>query len=335
MSGVTGAPPPLSPAAIARRSADDAAYLRGVLLVVLAGSFWSLGGILVRLVEAAGAWQIIFYRSAALIPTLALIMAVRHGGGGGRWFLATFRAAGRNGLAAGALQAAASVAFILALQHTTVANTLFMLGGAPFLGALLGWVVLGERVRRATWFAMALAFIGVAVMVGNGVALGTAIGNLYALTAGVCFAGFSVLLRRGRETDMMPCALYAGVFGSLVAALFILLAPELGAPDRSGGGGDGGGFAVTPRDLALCATMGVVQLGMGMTAYVLGARHVPAAELTLLSMVELMLGPIWVWLGVGEVPSPLTLVGGGIIMAAIVFQALSGARRRRSPPGLV
>ena len=315
MNEMTGAPPS---AGLAPRRAD-ADYLRGVTFVLLAATFWSLSGILVRLTEGAGAWQIILYRSGSLVPTLALVIALRYRGE----IVTAFRAAGRNGLVAGAFQAGASIAFILALQHTTVANALFMLGGAPFFGALLGWWMIGERVRRTTWVAMALAFVGVAVMVANGFALGTAAGNLLALTSSVCFAVFSVLLRRGRATDMMPCACYAGVIATLVAAAFIVLS----APVGGGLGGAAAGFVVGQRDLALCVAMGVGQLGLGLTCYMTGARYVPAAELMLLATLELILGPLWVWLGVGEVPSALTLAGGGIIMAAIGYQALSGARR--------
>ena len=137
---------------------------------------------------------------------------------------------------------------------------------------------------------------------------------------------FSVLLRRGRESDMLPCVGYAGVISAAVAALIVAGLPEPASPPL---------FAIGPRDLMLCAAMGVVALGLGLTCFTLGARHVPAVEMTLLSMTELVLGPLWVWLGVGEVPSGYTLVGGSIVLAAISYQALSGARRPRTPPGIV
>jgi len=123
---------------------------------------------------------------------------------------------------------------------------------------------------------------------------------------------------------MLPCVATAGMVSALIALAVVLAGtPTLAA------------LTMSTRDLALCATMGVVQLGCGLTVYTLGARHVPAAELTLLSMTELVLAPIWVWLVIGEVPSHYTLAGGAIILGAIAYQALSGARRRRVPPGMV
>ncbi|HLT02167.1 MAG TPA: EamA family transporter, partial [Geminicoccaceae bacterium] len=140
--------------------------------------------------------------------------------------------------------------------------------------------------------------------------------------ASLSFAVFSVLLRRGRGHDMLPCVVITGVASALIALPVVLVsAPSLGAA-----------LVLTPRDLLLCTIMGVVQVGAGLTVYTLGARHVPVAELTLLSLTELALAPIWVWLVVDEVPSAFTLLGGAIIIAAITAQALSGARRRRPLP---
>lgn len=296
----------------------DPGYAQGVLLVALAGVFWSLGGLLVRLIEAASSWQIILFRSIALALTLTLFIAIRHRGR----LAGALRQAGWNGAAAGAALASGFIGYILALQYTSVANAVFMLGASPFFAAALGRWVLGETIRRATVLAIAVALIGILVMVGGGLVIGTMRGNLLALGASVGFATFSVLLRRGRERDMMPCVAIAGVVAALIALPVVLAeAPSMVAA-----------FSLTGRDLTLCATMGVVQVGCGLTVYTLGARHVPAVELTLLSMTELVLAPIWVLLALGEVPSPYTLAGGAIVLTAITYQALSGARRRRAPP---
>jgi drug/metabolite transporter, DME family len=160
------------------------------------------------------------------------------------------------------------------------------------------------------------------VMVGGGLVGGTIRGNLLALGASLSFATFSVLLRRGRRYDMLPCAAIAGAVSGLIALPVVLA----GAPSLASA------LLITPRDLALCAIMGAVQVGGGLTLFTLGARHVPVAELTLLSLTELALAPIWVWLAVGEVPSGYTLIGGAIIVSAITYQALSGARRHRPLP---
>jgi drug/metabolite transporter, DME family len=296
----------------------DPGHARGVALVALAGVFWSLGGLLIRLIEAANGWQIVLFRSIALALTLSLVIALRHRGR----VVSAFRDAGWNGVAAGFALGGGFIGFVLALQNTSVANATFMLGASPFLAAALGRAVLGETIRRATALAMAAALAGILVMVGGGLVIGTIRGNLLALGASVGFAIFSVLLRRGRERDMLPCVVIAGVISALIALPVVLA----GAPALASA------LALSPRDLALCAAMGAITVGGGLTVYTLGARHVPVAELTLLSMTELALAPIWVWLAVGEVPSGYTLLGGAIIIGAITAQALSGARRRRPLP---
>jgi drug/metabolite transporter, DME family len=296
----------------------DPGYARGVALVALAGVFWSLGGLLIRLIEAASGWQIVLFRSIALVLTLTLVIALRHRGR----VVTAFRGAGWNGAVAGAALAGGFISFVLALLNTSVANATFMLGASPFLAAVLGRVVLGETIRRTTALAMAAAFAGILIMVGGGLVIGTIRGNLLALGASVGFAIFSVLLRRGRERDMLPCVVIAGAISALIALPIVLAgAPTLAAA-----------LALSPRDVALCAAMGAIAVGGGLTVYTIGARHVPVAELTLLSMTELALAPLWVWLAVGEVPSGYTLAGGAVILTAIAAQALSGARRRRPLP---
>ena len=299
----------------------SAPYYRGVVLVLAAGVFLSIGGIGVRLIEAADEWQILFYRSLALIVTLLAVLAVRNRGALPGALPGAFRTAGAPAVAGGLCLSFGFAGFIFSLTHTSVANTLFLLSVSPFLAALLGRFVLGEGVRRTTWLAMSAALAGVAVMVGEGFATGSPFGNLSALLAALGFAGFTVALRRGKTRDMLPSVCLAAVFTALVAGVMV----SAGA----------GGFAISARDLGLCAVMGAVQIGAGLTIYTAGSRHVPAAELALLSLSEVVLGPIWVWLGVGEVPSVATVIGGAVVLGAIVGHAASGLRRWRPPIGAV
>jgi len=309
-----------APAGAGGQRTADADYLRGVLLVALAGAFWSTGGILVRWVEGANAWQIIFYRSVALALTLLLIVALRHRGR----LAAAFAGIGGAGFFAGVCLSGGFVGYVLALHYTSVANAVFMLGTAPFFAAIFGRWFLREEVRRATWLAMTLALSGVAVMVAGSLVIGTVTGNLLALGASLSFAGYNVLLRKGRANDMMPCVVVAGLVAALISAPVVVA--------TSADPFSQGAFALSARDFALCLAMGTIQVGLGLTVFTLGARHVPAVELALLSMSELVLAPLWVWLAVNEVPSAFTLAGGAVVMIAIAFQALSGARRRRAPP---
>lgn len=293
-------------------AAADHGYLRGRGLVLLAGVCMSIGGPLIRLIEHATEWQFLVYRALGLVATLLLVLAARRG------VRAAFRRAGWNGIAAGLCLATAFVGFVFSITHTTVANTLFLLSASPFLAAVLSRLLLGETVSRATWRAMLGAAAGVALMVWEGVSGGALFGNLTGLGAALGFAGFSVALRRGRTVDMLPAVCVAGAASALVSAAAALLL--------------GTGLAVPAWDLGLSLTYGVVGVGAGLWLYTLGSRHLPAAELTLLSLTEVVLGPVWVWLGFGEVPSPLTLLGGVVLLGALAGQALSGVVRRPRPP---
>jgi drug/metabolite transporter (DMT)-like permease len=205
---------------------------------------------------------------------------------------------------------------IFAFQTTTVANAVFLFAASPFFAAVLGWLVLREPVRRATWIAIGVACLGILVMVREGLAAGAMAGNLSALGSALGFAAFTITLRWGKLDDMMPAVMLGGVFAIGLGALVLALRGET--------------MWVPPRDIAVAMTMGAVLLATGMVLYTLGSRVVPAAELTLLSMVEVMLGPVWVWLLLNETATTGTFVGGAILLAAIAGNALSGARRGRT-----
>jgi drug/metabolite transporter (DMT)-like permease len=265
----------------------------------------SIGGIGVRLIEAADEWQILFYRSLALIATLLVMLTYRNRGE----LLGAFRLAGLPAVVGGLCLSFGFAGFIFSLTHTSVANTLFLLSVSPFLAAVLGRLVLGEGVRRATWLAMGIALLGVGTMVGEGFATGSSLVDLTALLAALGFAGFTVALRRGKTRDMLPTVCLAAAFTALVAGVMV---PATAS-----------GFAISLRDLSICAAMGAVQIGAGLAIYTAGSRYVPAAELALLSLSEVVLGPIWVWLGIGEVPSLPTVLGGAVVLGAIVGHAPS------------
>ena len=280
---------------------------RGFALALSATFFWSLAGLLIRLIHEATSWHIILYRSLGATAMVGGMIAVVHRGQIAR----AIRLAGWPAVLAGACSSASSVLFILALGRVTVANAIFMGGITPFLAAIGAQAFLGERVTRRAWAAMALATTGVTLMLGGGLALGQLTGNLFALGSAVAFAGHALFLRLNRQSDMLPAVLYAGLFGML----FGLVA--LGTQGISPG--------VPARDLALALTMGVVQLGGGLVLYTRASRHLPAAELQLIATAELVLAPLWVWIGVGEAPGAATLVGGALIVLAILAQGV-GAR---------
>jgi len=290
-----------------------AGYRRGVILVLLAGSCWSTMGLGIRLIEVANVWQILLYRSLALAPFLFLIITFRSRGKP----FAVIRRAGLSAVFGGIGLVLAFSGGIHAIQSTSVANAMFLFAAAPFIAAVLGLIILKEQVRRATWLAMALAIVGILVMIGGGLSTGQWIGNLAALVSACGFAIFTIALRWKKLEDMMPAVFLAGVF-SIVLATLVCLATDLP-------------FVIPRSDIGIALAMGIFQLGLGLLLYTLGSKSLPAAELALLSMSEVVLGPLWVWMAIGETAHVHTLIGGAILMAAIIGNAISGMRRRPGP----
>jgi drug/metabolite transporter (DMT)-like permease len=188
---------------------------------------------------------------------------------------------------------------------------------APFMAAVLGWVVLRERVRLATWIAIVIAIAGIAVMVADKSGSVAIKGSLAALGSAFGFAIFTVALRWGRTGEMLPAVFLSGLF-AIIITLVICLSLQLP-------------LILSPNDGVISMGMGVFQVGAGLILYTLGSRSLPAAELALLSLAEVLLGPIWVWLFLGETASLNTLIGGMVLLAAIAGNALSG-KRRKPPP---
>lgn len=289
-------------------------YRRGVFLVFLAGIFWSTQGLAIRLMDEADAWQILFYRSIALAVFLFIVIAIRAKGNP----FPAFRALGFGAVLGGMCLVVAFAGGIVAVTETTVANAFFVFASAPFFAALLGRLLLGETVRKATWLAITFAMFGVMIMVVDKLDGGALIGNIAALLSALGFAFFTIVLRWKRLADTLPIVCYGGLLGALTGATVIHFS--------------GAGFAIPQLDLGLSFAMGVGQVGMGLLVFTIGSRHVPAGELALLSMIEAVLGPLWVYLVVGETMSTATAIGGLLIFSAIAYNAISGMRKRPPPP---
>ena len=226
--------------------------------------------------------------------------------------LASFRAIGRAGLAMAALMAGSSGAFIAALNYTSVANVLFMQGLAPVLAAVFG-IFVGESVRRRTWIAMAVAVTGVALMVG-GPSRPSLAGFTLSLLMSISFAATIVITRHHREVSMAPATWLSQAIVFVCAAPFATTA------------------AIGGKDLALLAGLGVTQIGLGLIFLTIGARLIPAAEVALITLLEIVLGPLWVWISLGEQPSATTLAGGAIVLAGVVIQATGEPDEPSVPP---
>ena len=289
-------------------SGPDRGRVTGRLWVLSAGLCMSLGGPIIRLADDSTPWQFLFYRSLGAAAIILVYFLVTR-----RPVLDLVRSAGVNGLVGGLGLAVAFTGYVWGVMHSTVANALFLISASPLVAAFLGWMVLRERVARSMWFAMFGVIAGVTIMIGEGLAEADLLGDLAALASAVGFAVFSVAIRRGRDTDMSPTIL----IGAAITAAFSAVMAAAG----------GTGLAVPMMDVGLAAAYGVLVIGAGIFMLTIGARNVPAAELLVLSLTEVVFASIWVWLAFGEVPSVLTLVGGLIILGSIGGQAVVGMRR--------
>ena len=279
-------------------------HATGVALVLTAGFLLSLAGITLRHIESASGWQILFYRSVTFFVVVTLWLAVRYRTRVVHAFVKT----GRPGLVVAFSLGLGSACYVFALLLTTVANALFIISAAPFMTAVLAWIVLRERLRPVTWIALTIALAGITLMFVNGIQSGRLLGNIVALGPPLSFAIMLVTLRRAADRDMIPAICLGGLVG---AALGFSMS---------------GTLVLSGHDFALCLFLGVVQYTGGFVLITLGARFLPAAEVALLSLAETVLAPVWVWIGVGEVPALLTLAGGAVVLAAVVAQAVTGMR---------
>ncbi|MGH6718422.1 MAG: DMT family transporter [Alphaproteobacteria bacterium] len=292
-----------------RLGRPEGAYARGVVLTLGTALAWSFTGLIFRHIEAATPWQILFFRAMLLSVALAVAFFAHHG----RQTVRVVVAIGVPGLIAAVCLGLGSVFYIFAIQYTTIANVAFLTSAVPFFTAIFGWLILGEGVLRTTWACIALAMAGVAVMVVEGFAFGGGFGIMMALGSALVSAGYTIALRYGRTRDLSPCVMVSGVVTMAITAPFA------------------GTLDISWHDLALCATQGVLISATCNVLFTYCARWVPAAQLTLLSLLESVLAPFWVWLFIHENPTVWTLVGGAIVLAAVAAQATVALRSGPAP----
>lgn len=288
-------------------SAKGSTYPHGVVMVLCAGICLSTGGLIVRHIETADGWQIMFYRAASFVVTLLIFLAVRYRGR----VVQPFKSIGVNGLLVATFLGLGSICYLFAILLTTVANVVFIISAAPFFTAAAAWLLLNERVRAVTWFFMVAALAGIGLMFVDGFVAGRWLGNVLALGVVASFVGMLVVIRHSKAIDMVPATCLGGVVAGIIS---IFMVDTLWIPRQ---------------DLILCILLGSAQFGAGFILITMGTRLVAAAEVALLSLTETVLAPIWVWLVINEIPSVLTMLGGAVVLSAVVSQAVLGIRRQR------
>lgn len=269
-------------------------------LLVACSVVISFAGLILRSMEDADVWQINFYRSVAFIGAITVILVFQY-----RQNIVTHvLRIGRPGLIGGVMLAASNIFFLYALTHTTIANALFTMSAIPFITAGLARIFLKERLQRTTVITMFVAAMGIFVMIAEGVGVGSVYGNVMALATAICFSSFTVIVRHYRGVDMLPTLLVSGLLTALIGLLF-----------------RAGDLAIPLNDILLCFLWGGLLSGFANWAFIVATRHLIAAEVTLFILLEIALGPVWVWVFVDETPTWGTLVGGVLVISAVAVLA--------------
>ena len=283
-------------------------YAFGVMCVLGGGLCLSTAGILLRHVQEADGWQILFYRSLTFFITISLILTARYRSN----TLQAFGAIGKRGVIVAVSLGLGSVCYIFALLNTTVANALFIIGASPLATAAAGWLFLREQVTPLGVLTMLVALAGIGLMFVDGIYAGRWLGNIMAALVVVAFAAMLVTLRGAKDIDMLPATCLAGL---VAASLAGFMAESLN---------------INTHDLVIAILLGSFQYAAGFMLITVATRYIQAAEVALFALSESILAPIWVWIGVGETPSVLTLVGSAIVLFAVsLYCAISIRVERR------
>ncbi len=284
-------------------------------IVLLAGIFWSFGPYVVRHMDQSQLipWQYLFTRGIVIFILLNVYLFLNEG----LKFYKNYLNIGTPGIMGGAGLAMAMITFIWSISNTTAAVTLLCLAAMPFITAMLGFLFLREKISITVWISILVAAFGIIVMALGNVEKNTLPGLIFGLASALGFSIFSVSLRWRKDTPKFTTVAVAGLFCCLFSSIFILI------NDLS--------FLSTNKNEALFATHGTLVCS-GLILYSIGSKNLPATDLTLLSLTEVIGGIFWVWLpwlGINEVPSTNTIIGGFFIFVAIIYYSLMMQTNRR------
>ena len=280
-----------------------------ILIVLIAGIFWSFGPLVVRHIDNAQLipWQYLFFRGSVIFLVLNIYLFFAEG----QKFIGNYSRIGLSGLIGGVSLGIANISFILSITTTTAAVTMMMLATQPFVAAILAYIFLKEKISKTTFIAITVAAAGIIFMSLDSKGEGTLFGLINGLLSSLGFAGFTVSLRWRKKTPKFTTVAIAGIFCSIVAILVLIFNES--------------SILISLKNSSLSALHGFLVCS-GLILYSSRSRYLPATDLTLLSLTEVLGGIFWVWLplfGINEIPSTNSLIGGVIITFAIIFYGLN------------
>ena len=272
----------------------------GPLLILTGGFCLSWGGLILRTFESASIWQILFYRSIFFLWVLIAFILLTYG----KKTFKKIKEAGVPGLIGGLFLSTNFVAYMYSMMETTVANVVFIISTQTVFLPIVAYIFLKEKISPRGYVAIMLAMIGVTLMIGDSLGTGSLKGNLAALTIPINFSVLVLIIRKYPKVDMIPAIFYAGIFSCLYGLLLLE------------------NFAISTKDIWLAFLLGVPQLAFGFIFITIGSRTTPAVMVGLLMLMESIFAPIWVWIFFNEIPPISVLVGGMIILSAVVMKSL-------------
>ncbi len=271
----------------------------GYILLLFGGFCLSWGGFIVRSFQEANVWQILFLRSLFFIIALILFLSLTYK----NKVLKVIKDSGVPGVLGGFVMSFSFVAFIIAMNSTTVANVVFIISTQTMFLAIFGFFYLKEKVSLIGSSSIFLAMSGIIIMVGDSISTGSLFGNLVALVIPINFAIYVMIIRKNSNLDMVPAMLYSGIFSLIYGAIL------------------SNSFAFTSHDLFMGFLLGVPQLALGFICITIGSRTTASATVGLLMLMETLCGPLWVWLFLNEIPSISVFIGGLVIISAIILKS--------------
>jgi len=272
-------------------------------IILLGGFFMSFVGLLMKMIIDASGFQILFYRSMSL-SLVVIIFACIITKSNPKTFM---KRLDRFDLLMGIFLSLAFATYVFSMLYTSVASTLFILGITPFLAAIIAWYYLKEKPKMIVWITMIVATTGVFLMVSDGMVFGKTFGNILAFFSALLFALTLVVARYSKKENVLGGTFLGGAFACLIGLIASLLLNH--------------GLLISSYDMSLSLFMGAFTIGLGITLVTTGTPFVPAAEVSLLVLIESVLGPIWVWIFLSEAMTTFELVGGILIFAALIILA--------------
>tara|TARA_B100000963_G_scaffold334330_1_gene327447 strand:- start:1989 stop:2864 length:876 start_codon:yes stop_codon:yes gene_type:complete len=272
----------------------------GYILCLMGGFFLSWGGLIIRLFDQANIWQILFLRSFFFLLALSLFLFLTYK----KNALSKIKESGAPGIVGGFVLSLSFISYVVSMTETTVANVVFIISTQTIFLAIFGYFLLKEKISLIGFMSIILAMIGIGIMVGDSINQGSFFGNLVALAIPINFSILVIIIRKYPQLDMVPAIFFSGIFSMIYG---FLLSDNL---------------IFSNYDLLMGFLLGVPQLAFGFICITIGSRTTPAVTVGLLMLLESLCGTLWVWVFLNEVPPISVLIGGAIIIAAILTKSL-------------